>query len=354
MLSAPIITVFNTLPGGLLVTDLTSRVLYANEAVAKRTGYAVPEIIGKKPGELWGGHMPRSFYTALWQTIGTEEQPFIGRFENEYKGGKRNWETLQIAPIKNRQGVTEYFIELHPAFQTASQERTFQQQFLHEAPQWHQEPSVWQHFLSLLQSSVSREGFETEVAQSDVAEFLREELILPTQAKLARRFEDTALIRAAQEDTAAFALLYEKYVGLIEQYFVRRMASRQEAEDLTQEVFIRAFRALPKFRIANASYHTYLLHVAHNLLVDSYRRSAKTQWWNRASFEEVVGETILPDLESLDTLLASLSPIERSVMLLTYRDGFKAREIAEKLGKTENAIKLILSRSRQKLRSVLA
>ncbi|TXH00170.1 MAG: PAS domain S-box protein, partial [Candidatus Moraniibacteriota bacterium] len=109
MTSLPLITLFDQLPGGLLVTDLTSRILYANQAVSQRTGYALPEIIGKKPGELWGGRMPRSFYDFLWQTIGREGKPFVGRFENKPKKGERRLETLQIAPIKNGGGVTEYF-----------------------------------------------------------------------------------------------------------------------------------------------------------------------------------------------------------------------------------------------------
>jgi RNA polymerase sigma factor (sigma-70 family) len=75
---------------------------------------------------------------------------------------------------------------------------------------------------------------------------------------------------------------------------------------------------------------------------------------NHAALDEVMSEGETPDLETLDMLLSSLSAGERSVMLLTYRDGYRAREVAEKLGKTENAVKLILSRSRKKLRSVLS
>lgn len=355
MTALTLASLFDQFPGGLLVTDLASRVLYANRSVSLRTGYAVPEIIGKKPGELWGGRMPTSFYQALWQTIGIEARPFVGRFDNQRKGGVRGWETLQIAPVKNAAGVTEYFVEFHPQFSSLQQEREFHQQFLTEAGEWHQHPSRWERFLGLLRSPV---GGETVVSprtsRASFAEFIREELVLPTQTGLARRFEDSALIRAAQEDPEAFAFLYEKYADLVRNYFFRRIASEQEAEDLAQEVFVRAFRMLPKFRITNASYYTYLLHVAHNMLVDHYRSSAKSSVWSRESLEAVAGEAFSPDFETLNTLLASLSSSERSVMLLTYRDGFKAREVAEQLGKTENAVKLILSRSRKKLRSALA
>ncbi len=356
MSASTLAVLFDQFPGGFLVTDTTSRVLYANRAVERRTGYAVAEIIGKKPGELWGGHMPRSFYAQLWHTIGIETRPFVGRFDNQPKAGVRRWETLQIAPIKNCQGITEYYVELHPELTSLAEERQFHEQFLSEAGEWHRAPGLWQRFLCLIaRGSVESAAWLERISpEATPSQFIHEELILPTQMALARRFEDTPLIRAAQADPAVFALLYEKYLTLIRQYFCRRVASLQEAEDLTQEVFVRAFRALPHFRIANASYYTYLLHVAHNLLVDHYRSATQSSAWQPETLEAVAGMGAVPDFENLEMLLASLSPIERSAMLLTYRDGFKAWEVAERLGKTENAVKLILSRSRKKLRTALA
>lgn len=355
-MSTPSLTTWlDQIPGGLLVTDLTSRVLYANRSVEKRTGYSIAEIIGKKPGELWGGGMPRSFYQTLWQRIGTEGKPFVGRFQNQPKGKRRDWETLQIAPLKNLSGQTEYFVEIHPQLSSQEKEREFHRTFLSEADTWHQAPSPWQRFLNALQvSDVNKSPIDIPTYQQDLAQLIREELIVPMQAGLARRFEDKVLIQSAQRDPAAFAFLYEKYARLVERYFLRRIASEEEAEDLTQEVFVRAFRALPKFRVINASYYTYLLHVAHNLLVDYYRGLSKVAVQNHTALDEVMSRGETPDLETLDMLLASLSTGERSVMLLTYRDGYRAREVAEKLGKTENAVKLILSRSRKKLRSFLA
>lgn len=347
--------VFDQLPGGFLVTDLASRVLYANHAVSERTGYAIPEIIGKKPGELWGGRMPRSFYDFLWHTIGIEGKPFVGRFDNQPKRKQRQFETLQIAPLKNSAGATEYFVEFHPVLPSLAAEKTFHQKFLSEAGMWHQDAAIWQSFLKWLLPTDTGSLFDQIVySNTSLTDLVREELIFPTQLRLARRFEDTELIRAAQEDAAAFAFLYEKYIELIRLYFSRRIGVREEAEDLSQEVFARAYRSLSRFRVANASYYTYLLHIAHNLLVDHYRGQAKYVCSSHVSLDLLTDESISPNRESLEMLLTSLSPTERLVMSLAYVEGFKAREIAEKLGKTENAVKLMLSRSRKKLRSVLA
>lgn len=346
---------FDGLSGGFLVTDTASRVVYANRAVEQRTGYAAAEIIGKKPGELWGGHMPRSFYAGLWQTIATEARPFVGKFQNQPKGQHRGWETLQIAPVKNVQGIIEYFVEVHPQVDSQEQEQAFHQEFLRVAGRWHREPTVWQRLLGLLESSeCTAASNQLQAFRGDFAECIRAELVLPMEIGLSRRFEDAALIRSAQADLAAYAVLYEKYVGLIRHYFVRRLTSQQEAEDLTQEVFIRAFQALPQFRVTNASYYTYLLHVAHNRLVDSYRRASRVAVCSQEVLDERVDEVLKPNGETMETLLRSLTPTERAAMLLTYREGYKVREVAQELGKTENAVKLMLSRSRKKLRSVLA
>lgn len=354
MTSLPLITLFDQLPGGLLVTDLASRILYANQAVSERTGYALPEIIGKKPGELWGGRMPGSFYDFLWQTIGREGKPFVGRFENKPKNGERRLETLQIAPIKNEEGVTEYFIELHPEFSSGEHARDFHQRFLAEAGEWQREPALWQGFFHFLQTSERGDVLgEALQAADSLVTVIRDELVLPLQSRFTRRYEDGALIRAAQADGVAFALLYDKYIELIRLYFVRRVGVKEEAEDLSQEVFMRAYRSLPQFRVTNASYYTYLLHIAHNSLVDYYRGQTKRLREHQVSTDLLGDEFVMPHLEILDNLLASLSSLERSVMLLTYRDGYRAREIAEKIGKTENAVKLILSRSRKKLHVAL-
>lgn len=53
----------------VVVTDPKGRVLYANHAVSTHTGFSEEECLGKKPGELWGGHMPKEFYQKMWHTI---------------------------------------------------------------------------------------------------------------------------------------------------------------------------------------------------------------------------------------------------------------------------------------------
>lgn len=343
------------LPGGLLITDLDSRVLYASAALERRTGFAVAEIIGKKPGELWGGKMRKKFYASLWKTIKMECRPFVGEVHNTRKNGVAHDEHIFILPVQDRMGVTRYFAEVHPELSGRESELQFGREFLAHTETQKQDEQFFFWMLKRLgqrstedcmsfQSAFSWEGF------TDGASFFKEALIEPTEHVFSDRTEDGFFITLAQEQGEFFGEVYTKYVGTIREYFSRRLfGNKALAEDLTQEVFVRAFRALPTFRVTNASYATYLIRVAHNVLVNYYRQN-HTQFVALSGREEsAVIETPKTTL-GLEVLLQELTSVERQVMLAKYRDGLKVRVIATELGKTENAVKLILSRTRKKLK----
>jgi len=360
MISVTLKQAFDVLPGGLLITDTQSRVVYANSALERRTGFSVAEIIGKKPGELWGGKMGKAFYQSLWQTIGSQAKPFVGTMHNVKKNGTPNQETVYIAPLKDTTGTTRYFVEIHPVFAGAESAQDFGRTFFKRAEHFHEEEDAlaW-IFQSLRQERggriVSGDLRLLPGHTTSLAEIFREYLVTPAQEGLVRRFEDAPLILAAQENPEAFSALYQKYFQSVQGYFLRRVFGDQLlAEDLTQEVFVRAFRYLPTFRLANASYYTYLLHVCHSVLMNHYRKNRQgTFSFSDERTEGVVHDTTSEKQKDMSEILASLGDKEKAIMLLKYQEGLKVREIAQKIGKTENAIKLILSRSRKKLGKAL-
>ncbi len=348
----------DVLPGGLLITDRESRVVYASAALERRTGFAVAEIVGKKPGELWGGKMRKQFYRQMWQRIDTERQPFVAEVNNTRKNGVKHDEHIFILPIHDGKGATKYFAEVHPELSGRESELDFAREFLAHAEQSTQDQQFFSWMLKRL--SEKEDGTLVSLHQNisltefqDGASFLEASFIRPTEKVFAQRTEDALLIAQAQEDGELFGEVYTKYSPVIREYFTRRLfGNRVLSEDLTQEVFIRAFRALSRFRMTNASYATYLIRIAHNVLVNYYRQ-------NRTSFVALSGQEESVVVEApvapvgLETLLQGLTVLEQQVMLGKYRDGLKIRAIAERLGKTENAVKLILSRTRKKLKKSL-
>lgn len=349
------------LPGGLLITDTESRVLYASSALERRTGFSVAEIVGKKPGQLWGGKMKKKFYSTLWRTINTESQPFVGEVKNTRKNGAKNDEHIFIVPIRDSLGVPQFFAEVHPELSGRESELAFGKEFLDRASHMAQDRNFFAWVFQVLSKKKDGTVFagvvpSWEAGFQNATSFLRESFIDPTDQKFLRRKEDALLVAAAQTDPEKFSGLYEKYAASVQEYFSRRLGGdRPLAEDLTQEVFARAFRYLPAFRMANASYYTYLLHVAHSVLVNYYRKREHptVSLFQHAELVDEHTPVAHPVEDRLEALLAELSLVERSVMLMKYHDGLKVKEIAKKIEKTENAVKLVLSRTRKKLKNRL-
>jgi len=165
--------------------------------------------------------------------------------------------------------------------------------------------------------------------------------------------EDKDAIIASRKDRNEFAFLYEKYVDKIFNYFWYRVGhDRDVAEDLTQETFVRAYKHLDKFQMQKTSYASYLLTITHNLLVNYYR-SPKPISIEATGVD--VPEEIWSDIETKDNLrsiwrtIQQLPVKERDILYLKYQKGYKVADIARIVGKSENAVKLTLSRVRKKL-----
>lgn len=167
--------------------------------------------------------------------------------------------------------------------------------------------------------------------------------------------DDAELVQYAQQDKEQFNVLYTKYIDKIYNYFWYRVGHDQDvAEDLAQETFVRAYRALPRFKITKKPYLSYLLAIAHNLLVNYYR-SPKPISIEATGVD--VPEEIWSNIETKDHIrslwraIQQLSSTEKDILYLKYQKGYKVKEIAEITGKSENAIKLSLSRTQKKLKN---
>ncbi len=153
---------------------------------------------------------------------------------------------------------------------------------------------------------------------------------------------------------ASFGFIYRSYADKLYQYFWYRVGYRKPvAEDLMQETFVRAYQKFPSFEDRGFSYLTYLMRIAHNQLVNYYRSRKPVSL-------EQVGDIPVQDLAKVEKDLEAqqlwkavedLSPNERDAMFMKYQREMSVREISQVMNKTENAVKLLLSRARKKLAS---
>ncbi len=173
---------------------------------------------------------------------------------------------------------------------------------------------------------------------------------------------DSDVARAAAGDRHAFERLYRKHVNRVFSLCARMVTDRDRADELTQDVFVRAWEKLHLFR-GESSFSTWL----HRLTVNLVLNARKSEGRQRSRFEEnddeaggmdahagVVGNPLAPgDLLDLEEAITKLPPGARRVFVLHDVEGYKHEEIAEMLGVTSGATKAQLHRARLLLREKL-
>lgn len=163
--------------------------------------------------------------------------------------------------------------------------------------------------------------------------------------------------RAAGGDVESYETLYRKHVGRVHALCLRMARDRSEADDLTQETFIRVWERLGSFR-GESEFSTWLHRVAVNVVVAELRRRGR--WRERFSAEDAADVAFAPvafsaggDLD-LERAIAALSPRARLVFLLHDVEGWKHGEIAERTGLAVGTSKAHLHRAHQLLRKELS
>jgi RNA polymerase sigma-70 factor (ECF subfamily) len=155
-----------------------------------------------------------------------------------------------------------------------------------------------------------------------------------------------------------FAVVYEEEVWRVYGFFAYRVRSSGDAEELTQHTFERALRAWRRFDPERSAPRSWLLAIAHNLLVDHYRadRSARQRPLEEVREEELGSELSEPDLgiePDLAEALARLSPQAREIVALRFGGDLGGPEIAELTELSLANVQQILSRSLRRLREEL-
>jgi RNA polymerase sigma-70 factor (ECF subfamily) len=140
--------------------------------------------------------------------------------------------------------------------------------------------------------------------------------------------------RLATGDEAAVRTVYERFARPVYTLGLRMLGSTQSAEDLTQDVFLAAWRKASRYDPSRGRLSTWLMTIAHNTAVDRIRRDAARPQRSGIPLEEapqpaVVEEDSVVDRMTALRALATLTVAERKLLELAYFRGWTAREIAE-------------------------
>ena len=168
-----------------------------------------------------------------------------------------------------------------------------------------------------------------------------------------QNLEEKQLVEEARTNANAFGLLYRLYVRKIYNYFYYKTFELKEAEDLTSETFTKALRNLHTFK-KNSNFQAWLYKIAHNLLVDYYRKQKPT-----VNIEQITLSYTEHHLQNLakqeqelllQQKITQLSLLEQEVIYLKYQQTMSNKEIGKIIRKSEGAVKQIAHRAIAKLK----
>lgn len=186
------------------------------------------------------------------------------------------------------------------------------------------------------------------------------------------RTDENALIHEAQRgDPEAFEQLVRSYDQQVLRMAFNLLHSQEDARDVYQEVFLRVYRNLPKFRF-DCAFSTWLYRIVANLCLDQIRKR-KVRKESSSTVETAAGEVdrlqFIPErradvdpqrqlmstevINRVNEVLDQLTPRERIVFEMRHFQGMRLRAIGESLGVTEEAAKNCLFRATQKMRAAL-
>ena len=166
--------------------------------------------------------------------------------------------------------------------------------------------------------------------------------------------------RAVSGDPDAFAALYDFYVEQIYRFVLFRVGDEQTAEDLTSQVFLKAWDNLSSYQIRGLPFKAWLFRIARNSVIDYYRTyketmplepSALTKPDPAAEVSDQVEQQL--QAEELRLALQQLTEDQRQVLTLRFIEGLSTEEVANVLGKRQGAIRALQMRGLQALAEII-
>jgi len=174
---------------------------------------------------------------------------------------------------------------------------------------------------------------------------------------------DHELIRKAQQgDTCAFGDLYEIHAAAIFRYLFVHLDSQMDAEDLTGEVFLKAWQSLPKYTERGVPFLAFLFRIARNALVDHYRQNIRVEAKDPDDMDGYKAEGTVEPVDMVSSRLEHqnilrtinrLRPDYQMVLTLRFISELSPEETAQVMNRSVGAIRVLQHRALAALREVI-
>jgi len=166
--------------------------------------------------------------------------------------------------------------------------------------------------------------------------------------------------RARQGDHQAFAQLYENHFDKIFRYIVLKIGNQTEAEDMTQQVFIKAYESIGSYQWQGVPFTAWLFRIAHNQMVDYVRKQSKKPTIPLDESLPIADDSDLEhdvetkiEMEKVVLATKQLTKAQREVISLRFAGGLSITEAAKTMRKSEGAIKALQHSAILALRKIL-
>jgi len=157
-----------------------------------------------------------------------------------------------------------------------------------------------------------------------------------------------------------FSEIYDKYIEKIYRFIYLKVSSEAVAQDLTSETFLRGWKSFQKKRSDIKNISAFLYRIAHNLIVDHYKRREKQpsiSTEDRQITDEQINlenKAILSsDMETVKVVLADLNNDYQNIIIWHYLDEFSVKEISLIMNKSEKTTRVTLHRALKSLKEKL-
>ncbi len=165
---------------------------------------------------------------------------------------------------------------------------------------------------------------------------------------------------AKNGDVEAFGHLYELYFAPVFRYIYFRVKNKSETEDLVQDVFLKVYKSISVFQEKDKSPLAYFFTVARNTIIDYWRKkrnvSSLEKIANKISVDEKTPQELIERNEATATIYQAIEKLteeQQEVVILKFIGELSNQEIANLLGKTEEAVRQLQCRALKALRKHL-